>query len=201
MKTYVATHNQDKLRELQEVFAGSPLELAPYDGFAEVEENGASYAENARLKADALYAQLGQTGIADCAVIADDSGLEVAALGGRPGVLSARYGGPQLSWAQRRARLLGEMRDIPAEARAAKFCCAIHFIAPGGRRFTSYGEAAGRIAHTESGSFGFGYDPLFCYGSSSLTFADMAKTEKNALSHRHVAAVNLLSALRAAPVV
>ncbi|MBC5829757.1 MAG: non-canonical purine NTP pyrophosphatase [Candidatus Eremiobacteraeota bacterium] len=198
MKTYVATHNPDKLRELQEVFAGSPLELLPYEPFAEVEEDGQSYADNARLKADALYAQLREAGTYGWAVLADDSGLEVAALSGRPGVLSARYGGPDLSWPQRRARLLAELRDVPSQKRAGKFCCAIYFISARGQRFMSYGEVAGSIALRESGNSGFGYDPIFCYRPPSVTFADLSNAEKNAVSHRHIAAVNLLSSLRTA---
>lgn len=195
MKTYVATHNPDKLRELQEVFAGSPLELLPYERFADVEEIGQSYADNARLKADALYEQLREAGVHGWAVIADDSGLEVAALSGRPGVLSARYGGPNLSWPQRRARLLAELREVPLQKRAAKFCCAMHFISADGQRFMSYGEVPGSIALRESGKFGFGYDPVFCYRPPSVTFADLNKAEKNAVSHRQIAAVNLLSSL------
>ncbi len=198
MKTYVATHNRDKLRELQQIFAASPLQLAEYDGFGEVEEDGQSYADNARLKADALFEHLRQLGTGGWAVIADDSGLEVAALGGRPGVLSARYGGPRLSWPQRRARLLGELHDVPAEKRAAKFCCAMHLITAMGERFASYGEVAGSIALQESGKFGFGYDPIFCCRSSLTTFADLSESEKNMISHRHNAAVSLLSVLGAA---
>ncbi len=198
MKTYVATHNPDKLRELQEVFAGSPLELVAYDHFADVEEDGQSYADNARLKADALFAQLREAGTVGWAVIADDSGLEVAALSGRPGVFSARYGGPHLSWPQRRERLLTELRGVPSEKRAGKFCCAMHFISADGQRFMSYGEVLGSIALRESGNSGFGYDPIFCYRAPSVTFADLSNVEKNSVSHRHIAAVNLLSSLGAA---
>lgn len=197
MKTYVATHNPDKLRELQEVFAGSPLELLAYEPFADVEEDGQTYADNARLKADALFAQLGARGIRGWAVIADDSGLEVAALSGRPGVFSARYGGPHLSWPQRRSRLIAELRGVPLHERAAKFCCALQFISAGGQRFMSYGEVAGSIALRESGNSGFGYDPVFCYRPPLVTFADLSDAEKNSVSHRHIAAVNLLSCMKA----
>jgi len=200
VKTYVATHNSDKMRELQQVFATSHLQLIAYENFAEVEEYGNSYAENARLKADALYSQLCKGGNVACAVIADDSGLEVGALGGRPGVLSARYGGPNLTWPERRARLLGELQEAHLHERAAKFCCAMHFISAAGERVTSYGEVSGSVALRESGNFGFGYDPVFCYRSASVTFADMSEAEKNSISHRHVAAVNLLSALARAPI-
>jgi len=101
LKTFVATKNLGKLDEMKAIFAGSPLELDTYPLYADVAEGAESYAENAALKARALFKQLQDAGIR-AAVIADDSGIEVAALDGRPGVLSARYGGPDATWPQRR---------------------------------------------------------------------------------------------------
>ncbi|MDQ6826891.1 MAG: non-canonical purine NTP pyrophosphatase [Candidatus Eremiobacteraeota bacterium] len=192
----MATRNSDKLRELQAVFATSQLDLAQYDGYGVVEENGENYADNARLKADALFEQLHQAGIVDCAVIADDSGLEVAALGGRPGVLSARYGGANLPWPRRRKRLLYELRTVTEENRGAKFCCSMHFITPAGKAFISYGEVTGKIAIGESGAFGFGYDAVFIYPPRAVSFAELSEEEKNAISHRRRAANSLLADLK-----
>ena len=120
MITFVATKNLGKLDEMQAIFAASALELRPYEAYAEVLEGERSYAENAELKAAALRAQLQAAGI-HAAVLADDSGLEVRALGGRPGVLSSRYAGSEADWPARRARLLAELGEVPSARRGAKF--------------------------------------------------------------------------------
>jgi XTP/dITP diphosphohydrolase len=195
VKTFVATKNIGKLGELREIFAGTELDLDTYPLYAEPIEGEASYAENAAIKARALREQLQQAGI-EGAILADDSGLEVAALDGRPGVLSSRYQGADATWPMRREALLDEIKDVPAEKRAAKFCCAILLILGEGAELKGYGEVRGRIADEEHGKFGFGYDPIFFYPPAGKTFAEMDADAKNRVSHRGRAASALLSALR-----
>ena len=195
MKTFVATKNIGKLGELREIFAGTELDLDTYPLYAEPDEGETSYADNAAIKARALREQLRLAGVAG-AVLADDSGLDVAALDGRPGVLSSRYQGTDATWPMRRAALLDEMKDVPPDKRAAKFCCAILLILEDGAELKGYGEVRGRIADEEHGKFGFGYDPIFFYPPAGRTFAEMDSGEKNRVSHRGRAASALLTALR-----
>lgn len=191
IKTYVATKNLGKLGEMKTIFTGSELELDTYPLYAAAPEDESNYAGNARSKARCLWQQLRQAAIHG-AVLADDSGIEVAALGGRPGVLSARYGGTDATWPIRREKLLEEMANVPADQRAAKFCCAMMLILEGGEEFTGYGEVRGVIAGEEQGRFGFGYDPVFFYPPANMTFAQMPEEEKDRVSHRRRAAEALL---------
>lgn len=115
------------------------------------------------------------------------------ALDGRPGIFSARYGGSDLSWPQRRSRLLDELRDV--EQRDARFVCTMAFIEPDGRETIAVGTVEGWIAECERGSGGFGYDPLFVYPPRGCTFAELTAQEKNAVSHRRTAALALLNKL------
>lgn len=196
MKTYVATKNLGKLDELRAIFAGSELELDTYPLYAEAPEEEDNYAGNAESKARGLFAQLQSAGV-NGAVLADDSGLEVAALGGRPGVLSARFAGKDVTWPVRRERLLEELAAVPVDARAAKFCCAMILLLENGEKFSGYGEVEGIMTGEEQGRFGFGYDPLFYYAPAGMTFAQMDEAAKNRISHRRRAADALLGALRA----
>jgi len=195
VKTFVATKNLGKLGELREIFAGTELDLDTFPVYAEPAEGETSYIENAAIKAHALREQLRLVGI-DGAVLADDSGLEVGALDGRPGVLSARYQGPDATWPMRREALLEELKAVPADKRAAKFCCAILLVLPDGGEVKGYGEVRGAIADEEHGKFGFGYDPVFFYPPAGKTFAELDDDAKNRVSHRGRAASALLSALR-----
>lgn len=195
MKVYVATKNLGKLGEMKSIFAGSELELDTYPLYAEAPEDEPNYAGNAESKARSLWKQLRGAGVS-AAVLADDSGIEVAALGGRPGVLSARYAGKKATWPQRREKMLEEMREVPAEQRAAKFCCAMMLILESGEEFSGYGEVEGVITGEEQGRFGFGYDPLFFYAPANMTFAQMAEEEKDRVSHRRRAAETLLASYR-----
>lgn len=195
MKTFVATKNLGKLSELREIFAGTELDLDTYPLYAEPAEGETSYVENAAIKAHALRKQLREAGV-DGAVLSDDSGLEVAALDGRPGVLSSRYQGPDATWPVRREALLEEMKDVLLDKRAAKFCCAILLILGDGSEIKGYGEVRGTIAGEEHGKFGFGYDPVFFYPPAGKTFAELDDDAKNRVSHRGRAASALLSALR-----
>ena len=195
MDAYVATKNAGKLGELREIFAASPLRLKTYDAYADVEETGDSYAGNALLKANALAAQLRDAGI-HAPVLADDSGLEVAELGGRPGIYSARYAGAGATWPQRRALLLEELRGFPEERRGARFVCTMAFVDGASVETIVEGTVEGFITEEERGGGGFGYDPVFFYPALRCTFAELEPGVKNALSHRGAAARALLEALQ-----
>ncbi|MGP6157900.1 MAG: non-canonical purine NTP pyrophosphatase [Vulcanimicrobiaceae bacterium] len=193
MLVYVATKNAGKLRELREMFARSGWQLETFAGYVDVAEGEHSYAENAALKARALRAQLLAAGT-HAAVIGDDSGLEVAALGGRPGVLSARYGGEGASWSERRHALLRELAATGDGERRGRFVCAIHFIDADGSELAVERDLPGRIATEERGEQGFSYDPIFMCEPRGHTFGELAEQEKNAVSHRALAVEALLDA-------
>ncbi len=196
LKAYVASKNLGKIGELREIFTGTEIDLDTYPLYAEPIEGENSYAVNAAIKARRLHEQLREAAIKG-AVLADDSGLEVAALNGRPGVLSARYLGDDASWSARREGLLEELSAVLPDKRAAKFCCAMMLVLDDGTELTGYGEVEGVIADGERGKFGFGYDPIFLYPPASKTFAELADDEKNRVSHRRRAADSSLAALRA----
>ena len=194
MTVYVATKNAGKLRELNELFAGAPFTLATFAAYEDPVEGDTSYADNAALKARALHAQLRAAGVRG-SVLADDSGLEVRALGGRPGVLTAYYGGAGRSWGERRRMLLAELAaasGIPDQR--ARFVCALHFIDAAGREVTATAHVDGEIT-TERGELGFSFDPIFFYPPAGRTFAELSGDEKNRVSHRARAITSLLGAL------
>jgi non-canonical purine NTP pyrophosphatase (RdgB/HAM1 family) len=193
---YVATKNAGKLDELRAIFAGSAIELTTYGCYGDVEEGTVSFQDNALLKARTLREQLRRDGIR-AAVIADDSGIAVEALGGRPGVLSARYAGENATWSERRRKLLEELRGVPEERRTARFICYMPLILDDGRTWMGEGFVEGRIAREERGSQGFGYDPIFIPNGETQTFAEMSRKKKNSMSHRHAAALALLEIVRA----
>ena len=197
MKTYVATSNPGKLRELKTFFAKSPLQIVTPRKRIELDviESAPTYEGNALLKAHAMVAALRERRVS-AAVLADDSGLEVAALAGRPGVHSARYGGPDLDWPHRRAGLLDELRGIPPYRRAARFVCALALVENEGEPIVVRGEVDGYILEGESGTGGFGYDAIFLYPPMGRSFAALSEKEKNEVSHRRNAAEALLAILR-----
>lgn len=197
MKTYVATNNPGKLRELKTLFARSALQIVtPRKRIPlEVVEDAATYAGNAVLKAQALAAALRERHIS-AAVLADDSGLEVEALGGRPGLHSARYGGPEIDWPARRAALLAELRGVPPYRRIARFVCVLVLAEPHANPIAATAHVNGYILESESGTGGFGYDSLFLYPPAGRSFAALGEKEKNAVSHRGRAADALLTMLR-----
>lgn len=180
---------------MQAIFAGSELELMAYPGYREAVEDATGYEGNALLKARALRSQLRGAELA-AAALADDSGLEVEALGGRPGLYSARYAGASATWQERRRRLLDELRDVAEPARGARFVCAMALILPDGEALTAIGSIAGAILPEQRGDAGFGYDPLFFHPPSDCTFAQLPAREKNVVSHRRAAADALLGRLR-----
>lgn len=191
MIVYVATTNPGKLRELRELTAGSALHLVTDELYEEVDEDEDSYAANAALKARSYRQILLEHGVRAC-VLADDSGLEVRALNGRPGVLSARYGG-KISWDERRRLLLDEVGAH--EDRSARFVCVLHFIDEHGHEHSVHGEVDGVLAEADRGDSGFSYDPLFFYPPLGKTFAELRIREKNAVSHRARAVGDLLHLL------
>jgi XTP/dITP diphosphohydrolase len=195
VKTYVATKSAGKLPELRALFAGSDLDLETYAAYEDVAEGEESYAANALLKVRALRRQLQAAGIAG-GVLADDSGIEVDALAGRPGVLSARYAGEDTPWPERLDAMLSDIRGLPPERRGARFVCVMAFCDPDGVETLATGTVAGRIADAPRGERGFGYDPIFVNLSDGRTFAELSAGEKNAISHRRRAADALLARLR-----
>lgn len=177
----LATTNPGKVSEMAALLAGLDYRLI---GLADlpsppppVEETGSTFRENALLKAVYYHEQTGYP------TLADDSGLAVDALNGSPGVLSARYGGKDLSDARRNERLLKEMRDVPVERRTARFICCLALIGEGIRE-TFEGACEGTIALTPRGDRGFGYDPIFVDPESGSTFAELTGEEKSRRSHR-----------------
>ena len=193
-RVYVATKNAGKMRELREIFSGSGFVLETYDAYADVVEGETSYAENAALKARALRAQLVRAGIVG-AVLGDDSGLEIRALGGRPGVLSARYGGEDATWSARRRGLIAELAASGSADRGARFVCALQFIDAAGRETAAFETIEGELSPGERGEMGFSYDPIFLLPERGMTFAELPAREKNRVSHRARAAAALLETL------
>ncbi len=179
MKVILASNNKNKIREMEQILAPFGMEvISQREAGAdfEVEENGTTFAENAELKARAVYERLG------CAVIADDSGLVVDALNGAPGVYSHRYAGENATDEQRCQKLLSEMEGVPAEKRTARFLCEICYFDENGEKHFFTGSCEGTIGTEPKGENGFGYDPIFCSGDKTL--AEMTDDEKNQISHR-----------------
>lgn len=192
-KLLVATHNQGKVREYRELLADLPLEvtyLDPEGITVEVEETGATFEENARLKATA-YA-----GLSGYWTWADDSGLEVDALGGAPGVYSARYAGPDATDADRYRKLLAALTAVPWGRRTARFRCTVALATPDGEVRTVDGVCEGVIAFGPAGSNGFGYDPVFYFPERNQTMAQLPPEVKNQVSHRARAAQGALALLK-----
>jgi XTP/dITP diphosphohydrolase len=183
-KLLIATTNQGKIAEIAALLVDLPYEVIgladlPY-ALPEVEETGATFAENALLKAAYYHTQTGWL------ALADDSGLEVDALGGRPGVHSARYAGTGASDADKVAKLLAQMASVPEPERSARFVCVIALVGQEVRE-TFTGLCEGKIATAPRGDSGFGYDPVFIMPNSARTFAELARAEKSAISHRGLA--------------
>ena len=184
IRLLLATNNRGKLHELLPLFGDLPLHLVTPHALGlrlEVAETGTTYVENARLKA-AVFAQA-----SGLLTLADDSGLEVDALGGAPGVYSARYAGEGASDAERRARLIHVLRVVSAP-RLARFRCVMAIAQPGGAMHCFEGVCEGEILLEERGTHGFGYDPLFFLPDHGCTMAELPSAVKNQVSHRARAA-------------
>lgn len=178
-KIVVASGNQGKLREIAEIFKGYEIVSMKEAGFCgDIEENGASFEENALIKARAVCEALG------VAALADDSGLCVEALGGAPGIYSARYAGVHGDDAQNNALLLKNLEGVPEERRGAYFESCVALCLPGGENYTATGRTYGRILFAPEGCEGFGYDPLFFSDELGKSFGIADAAEKNAVSHR-----------------
>ena len=192
----LATGNAGKLREMRAILAGHDLEVVAQSEFGIVPpvEDGDSFAANALIKARHASATAGLP------AIADDSGLEVDALGGRPGLHTARYAGPQADERANNDRLLAELGGLPLAARGARYRCAMAFVRNAGDAAPIVAEAswAGRIGFERRGTGGFGYDPLFIVAGGSYTAAEMPEAEKNRVSHRGQALKALAAAMREA---
>jgi XTP/dITP diphosphohydrolase len=192
---YLATKNAGKRSEFQALLAGTGIDLLDFPGYRDVVEGESDYAENAALKARALREQLLSAGI-EAAVLADDSGLEITALDGRPGVITAYYGGSELTWEQRRQYVLSELAGSGNPDRSARFVCYLHYIDEDGNETAVDASVEGTIAPRDRGAFGFSFDPIFVYPAAQKTFSELTETEKNAVSHRRRAVSALLHELR-----
>ena len=180
-KIVFATGNEGKMREIRQILADSETDIFSMkeEGIrTDVEENGATFEENAVLKARAVAE------LTDAIVLADDSGLEIDFLGGEPGVYSARYLGEDTSYRIKNARILERMKKVPEKERTARFVCVIAAVLPDGRTLTARGVMEGIIGYEERGEGGFGYDPIFFLPEYGCSTAELTMEQKNAVSHR-----------------
>lgn len=183
MRMIAATNNKHKLEEIRAILRDRGMEvisLAEAGLDIDIEENGETFVENALIKAREVFKLTGE------AAIADDSGLEVEALGGQPGVRSARYSGETGEDKDKKnnEKLKEALKDVPEDKRSARFCSAIAAVFPGGQEITAVGFVYGKIGYTEKGEHGFGYDPLFIVDGYGRTMAELGPEEKNKISHR-----------------
>jgi XTP/dITP diphosphohydrolase len=177
-RVVLATRNQHKIRELARILAPYDIELVSPEDLPDVAETGATFAENALLKAREIASVTGLV------AVADDSGLVVDALNGMPGVLSARWAGRHGDDAANLELVLAQIADVPDERRTAAFVCAAAAVAPSGAEVVVEGRVDGFLLRSPRGSGGFGYDPIFVPLGSTQTTAEMTAEEKDALSHR-----------------
>jgi XTP/dITP diphosphohydrolase len=180
----LATENEHKVREIRSLLADLQIEvshLAELDEIPELTETGETFAENALEKALACAQATGELSLAD------DSGLVVDALGGAPGVRSARYAGEAATQDDLITKLVAEMRNVPDDRRSARFVCALSLALPEGELQRWEGTVEGIISREPRGTGGFGYDPVFVYPPAGVTFAEMAPEDKNLVSHRGAA--------------
>jgi len=195
MKLLVATRNPGKVRELADMLDDQTIDWLGLDDIAlahKVAETGTTFAQNAILKAEEYAAASGLL------TLADDSGLEVDALGGRPGVHTARFGGPELTPEQRYRLLLRELTGVVAADRTARFRCVVALADPAGLLGTAEGVCEGMIAPAPAGDGGFGYDPVFLLPDRQKTMAQLPAAEKHLISHRGRAFANITPLLRRA---
>ena len=191
MKIVLATHNEDKCAEMTEILDELPIQLLSLEDFpeiGEIEENGSSLEENALIKARTVHS------ITRLLSWADDTGLEVDALGGKPGVYSARYAGESCSYSDNVHKLLQDMENIPADMRTAHFKTVIAFVGEN-MELVSEGIVEGMITTKPKGVGGFGYDPVFYVPNKGKTYSEMKITEKNQISHRAKASYNMMKLL------
>lgn len=176
----IATKNAGKLLEFKQMLGGLPYRIMSLIDFPDIDirEDGKSFDENALIKARTVAVQTGLL------ALGDDSGLEVEALGGKPGILTARYAGEGASDEDNIKKLLSEMENVPWERRQARFVCSLALVFPEGGFFVERGFCNGIIAEKPRGEHGFGYDPVFYLPEYNKTMAELPDDEKNRISHR-----------------
>lgn len=190
-----ATQNAGKMKEIREILKdlGRRIYSQKEAGIgAEVEENGSTFAENALIKAAGIMNWCRENGVPGLAgrraeefiVLADDSGLEIDHLNREPGIYSARYLGRDTSYREKNANLIARLEGVPKEKRTARFVCAIAAVFPDGSHEAAFGTVEGYIGWKESGTNGFGYDPIFYLYENDRSTAELSPEEKNAVSHR-----------------
>lgn len=192
-RVIVATKNKGKLKEIKEILREFDFEILSMEeaGVSEdIEETGQTFEENAIIKATGIQKLTGAM------VIADDSGLEVDALNGAPGIFSARYSGEHANDLKNNQKLLDELKEVPDRDRTARFVCAIAVALGENKVFTVRGTVDGVIGHAPAGENGFGYDPLFYLAQYGKTMAQLTPEEKNKISHRGMALVKMVNELR-----
>lgn len=176
-----ATGNQDKMREIREILGDKDYEILSMKEAGidlDIVEDGSTFEENAMIKAKAVMEATGAL------TLADDSGLEIDAFGGGPGIYSARYLGTDTSYIEKNKVILEKLKDIPEEKRTARFVCAIAAAFPNGQTLTTRGTMEGIIGYEAKGENGFGYDPIFYLPQFEKYSAELSREEKNSLSHR-----------------
>ena len=181
MKIIMATGNANKVREIRQMLEGTDIEVLSMKEAgieADIDENGTSFEENAAIKAEAIRDLTGTL------VIADDSGLEIDALGGEPGIHSARFMGEDTSYDIKNKALIEKLEGVPDEKRSARFVCAVAIAAPDVPTKVFRGTFEGRIAYEQKGENGFGYDPIFYVPEMGCTSAELSPEVKNSMSHR-----------------
>ena len=191
MQLVLATHNRGKMKEMSSILAHLPVNLLTLDDFpqiGEIPETGETLKENAFIKAETVHQKTGLP------ALADDTGLEVDALDGAPGVHSSRYDGETATFEDNCRKMMQEMDGIPAEERTARFHTVIAFVSDSGNEWTE-GMVEGRILEKKQGDGGFGYDPLFYYPPLKKTFAELNSEQKNNISHRGKALRNFCQIL------
>ncbi|WP_408007120.1 XTP/dITP diphosphatase [Pseudalkalibacillus sp. A8] len=180
-KVIIASHNEGKVKEFREMFKEFGLKvvsLRDLDFHEEIEENGSTFKENASIKAETIANHFQEP------VIADDSGLEIDALDGRPGIYSARYAGEEKDDEANLKKVLAEMEHVPEKDRSARFICVLAIARPGKETSSVEGKCEGIILHEKRGDHGFGYDPIFYLPAMGKTLAQLEPGEKNKISHR-----------------
>ncbi len=189
-----ATGNNGKMREIKAIMSGFDIEIVSMREAGvevDVEEDGTTFMENSFIKARAVADKCRQAGYTDDIVLADDSGLVVDALGGEPGIYSARYLGEDTPYSIKNAKLIERMEGVPEDERSARFVCAIACVLPDGRELGAEETYEGAIGYEEKGANGFGYDPIFYLPDRGVYSAELDPDEKNRISHRGKALVKM----------
>lgn len=188
IKVVAATGNRDKAKEIKEILQSLQADVVTMKEaglFADAEENGKTFQENALIKAKAVAEKAAQSAEwQDAIVLADDSGLVIDALNGEPGIYSARYLGYDTSYREKNRNLIERLNGVADEKRSARFFCAVAAVCPDGKILFTDGTMEGRIGYEERGENGFGYDPIFCLPEFGCSAAELTSEQKNSISHR-----------------